>query len=191
MPEHPFIIAVDTITPRGLVIDQVLPAAWLDDLVPSPTGLSAKKDGHVHLTLHREGDRVDVKGEATMEPTGECMSCLDPVAPKIEAHILQALFPVDPDAEKAAVEEDESAEKDASAEDDGSGEYDGKQIDWGDIVREQLILALPIAPRCKEDCQGLCAQCGINKNHESCDCAAKQIDPRWEKLRLIKPAGNN
>jgi uncharacterized protein len=111
------------------------------------------------------------------------------LAPKLDLILFKAT-----DAEKLG--KDDDAEMDAFEDDaddgesEGTGEYDGKVVDWAAIVREQLLLALPIAPRCREDCKGLCPVCGVNKNETDCGCVTKQTDPRWDKLKLLKLDGN-
>lgn len=65
--------------------------------------------------------------------------------------------------------------------------FDGRQIDLGGIVREQILLALPIdAPLCREDCKGLCPSCGKDLNQAECGCERKPKDPRWAALESIK-----
>lgn len=50
-------------------------------------------------------------------------------------------------------------------------------------LRDLIILEQPMKPVCKEDCQGLCAQCGTNLNEQGCNCTIKEDDPRWEALK--------
>lgn len=54
-------------------------------------------------------------------------------------------------------------------------------VDLAPMVRDAILLDLPLAPLCREDCQGLCPVCGIDRNEGSCDCAAP-LDPRWATL---------
>ena len=63
---------------------------------------------------------------------------------------------------------------------------DEDEIDLVDVVREQMILALPSRPLCSEDCKGLCEICGINLNEASCDCKQEETDPRWAALKNLK-----
>ena len=53
------------------------------------------------------------------------------------------------------------------------------------IAEERIQMAVPMKPLCREDCLGLCPNCGAELNTESCRCAAPAIDPRWEALRLL------
>ncbi len=59
------------------------------------------------------------------------------------------------------------------------------QIDFGPIVREYLLIELPINPLCQDDCKGLCPVCGENLNTQTCDHGADSIDPRLAKLKSL------
>ena len=58
-------------------------------------------------------------------------------------------------------------------------------VDLAPLVRELTILELPIHPLCKEDCQGLCQECGTNLNEKDCGCVIDEIDPRLAKLKEL------
>jgi uncharacterized protein len=66
-------------------------------------------------------------------------------------------------------------------------------IDTEDIVRNQIILNIPMKPLCSEDCKGLCPICGTDLNEFNCECSKKEIDPRLAVLetflRRIKSNG--
>lgn len=53
------------------------------------------------------------------------------------------------------------------------------------LIKDAILLDLPVKIVCTEDCQGLCAQCGTNLNKDQCECTDDSIDPRWEKLKEI------
>lgn len=61
---------------------------------------------------------------------------------------------------------------------------DGK-LDLDELLRADILLALPVKYLCKADCKGLCAVCGSNLNNESCQCNQHQIDPRLEVLKQL------
>jgi uncharacterized protein len=63
--------------------------------------------------------------------------------------------------------------------------FEGDSIDLTEILREQIVLALPMYPRCKEDCRGLCSVCGANLNLGECGCDRSEIDPRWAALKTL------
>jgi uncharacterized protein len=60
-----------------------------------------------------------------------------------------------------------------------------KEIDISKTIHDVFILNRPIRLLCKEDCKGLCVNCGINLNNKSCDCHNENIDPRLEKLKSL------
>jgi uncharacterized protein len=68
--------------------------------------------------------------------------------------------------------------------------YEGNEIDLSDIILEFLLLELPIQRRCREDCKGLCPECGTNLNHETCECSKQtENDPDLafdERLQALK-----
>jgi len=55
-------------------------------------------------------------------------------------------------------------------------------LDLDDGIRQHLLLQTPLKPLCREDCRGICPQCGRNLNLDSCSCAAAEVDPRWAPL---------
>ncbi len=59
------------------------------------------------------------------------------------------------------------------------------QADLTDIVRQSIILAVGMKPLCSEDCRGLCPNCGVNLNEQTCSCIAEKGDPRWESLKKL------
>jgi uncharacterized protein len=78
-------------------------------------------------------------------------------------------------------------EREVAAEDVDIGYYRDDQIDLIELLREQFYLALPMKPLCREDCRGLCPQCGVNRNTGTCECAPGWDDPRLAPLKgLIK-----
>ncbi len=64
--------------------------------------------------------------------------------------------------------------------------YENDEIDLGHLMQEQFLLALPMKPLCRDDCQGLCVVCGTNLNTGSCDCKREWEDPRLAALRELK-----
>ena len=59
------------------------------------------------------------------------------------------------------------------------------ELDLEPLVRDAVLLELPLAPLCREDCAGLCPQCGANRNEGACGCAAPR-DPRWATLDVLR-----
>jgi uncharacterized protein len=59
------------------------------------------------------------------------------------------------------------------------------EIDLAEVIRQNLLLAIPLRPLCRSRCAGLCPICGKNWNDGPCDCHTVEIDPRLEKLRAL------
>jgi uncharacterized protein len=62
----------------------------------------------------------------------------------------------------------------------------GDQIDVGPLVRDAVLLELPLAPLCREACAGLCPECGANRNEGDCGHKPDDRDPRWAALDQLK-----
>lgn len=65
--------------------------------------------------------------------------------------------------------------------------YNGEILDLTNDVRSMVLLDLPMKPICREDCEGLCPVCGLDRNKEKCDCVIDTIDPRLAKLKEFFP----
>ena len=72
------------------------------------------------------------------------------------------------------------------AADQDSYEVRGTDIDLEPLLRDALVLALPLHPLCAESCKGLCARCGADLNQGSCGCVESQVDPRWAPLEALR-----
>src|SRR6185503_8978804 len=81
---------------------------------------------------------------------------------------------------------DDDGEREVTAKDLNTNVYRDDRIDLNEILREQFYLALPMKPLCRENCAGLCPQCGMNRNTGTCSCATEIVDPRLAPLRGLK-----
>lgn len=140
--------------------------------------------GTADVELYADETHVFLTGTFTGYLTVACSRCVDPM--KIEiAEALRVTFM--PKHEMPADDEDEASEEGAEVETEDLDlfPYEGEVVDLEPLLREQFVLAIPFAPLCREDCKGLCGQCGANKNAESCQCEAP-IDPRLAALKGLK-----
>ena len=64
--------------------------------------------------------------------------------------------------------------------------YEGDEVDLSGLIREQVLLALPTRPLCREDCRGLCPHCGVNLNRTTCGCRVEIPDRRMDAIRSLK-----
>jgi uncharacterized protein len=63
---------------------------------------------------------------------------------------------------------------------------EGDFLDLTPYIREAILLAFPYAPVCREGCRGLCPECGVDRNKETCSCSTERIDPRLAVLKELK-----
>jgi uncharacterized protein len=139
--------------------------------------------GHAELLEEHVGHReivpnIRLVGELSTRVEMRCARCLDPIERDIETKFDLLYRPLgsNPADDDASISEAETE----------IGFYQGEGILLEDVLREQILLALPVKAVCREDCKGLCPQCGANLNAESCNCAAERSDPRWSALQGIK-----
>ena len=136
---------------------------------------------HLDFDLHKDKDKFRLVGTSQTELELLCSRCLEPFRMPVDSSFDLRYLPA---TEMAADEEREVQEADLE-----TSYYRDDQIDLNELLREQFYLALPMKPLCREDCKGLCAQCGTNLNTGTCACAAEWEDPRLAPLKgLIKPS---
>jgi uncharacterized protein len=122
----------------------------------------------VHLTVHLESvnEGIVATGTASAPWTSVCRRCLRAIAETLEAPVME-VFEADP------VEGETQPLR-------------GVEIDFEPVAREAVLLGLPLAPLCREDCAGLCPHCGIDLNEGGCSCREEVVDPRWAALDELR-----
>jgi uncharacterized protein len=122
------------------------------------------------LTLASYAGGIMVTGTVSAPWQGECRRCGGPVEGRVVAEVLERYAPVG-----------------ASDRDEEAYPLTGDELDLEPLARDAILLELPLAPLCTEDCKGLCPTCGANRNTESCDCSPP-ADPRWAALDILRDA---
>ncbi|ONI70324.1 metal-binding protein [Actinosynnema sp. ALI-1.44] len=138
----------------------------VEDVIAAPRG--AVVDVDVLLESVVEG--VLVSGTASAPVEGECARCLDPLTSRVEVELTE-LFAYPHSATEETTDEDEVPRL---VED---------RIDLEPVVRDALVLALPLVPLCRPDCAGLCPGCGVKWADLGPDHGHEKIDPRWAALQ--------
>ena len=120
---------------------------------------------------------VLVTGSATAPVAGECARCLTPLASTVTASFTELyLYQHDRHDKHERFDEDDEQEE--------ALYLDGDLLDLEPVLRDAVVLALPMSPLCREDCPGLCVECGVpladaGPGHQHEDAP----DPRWAGLR--------
>ena len=130
-------------------------------------------------SAERAGDEIRVAGSLNTSLELACSRCLEPARVTINKPF--DLFFRQRDEEMFDEDEIELSERDTR-----TGFFTGTQLAIGDILREQILLALPMKALCTIDCKGLCPQCGMNLNSGSCNCPKENFSPRMDTLLEIK-----
>ena len=141
------------------------PADWRVELIGVPEGA----DVRLRLRLESVMEGVLVTGEVDVPVTGSCARCLEPIEDTLELDV-QELFAYAGSTTEATSEEDEVRR------------VEGEHLDLEPMVRDLVVLSLPLAPTCTEDCAGLCVDCGQRLDDLPADHSHEQLDPRWAGL---------
>jgi uncharacterized protein len=128
--------------------------------------------------VHKDKDRFRLVGTVKTELELACSRCLEPFRMPVDAAFDIRYLP--------ASEASRDHENEVEEEDLGTSYYSDDQIDLNGLLREQFYLALPMKPLHREDCKGLCPQCGTNLNTGTCACEAGWEDPRLTGLKALK-----
>jgi uncharacterized protein len=158
-------------TPKPLTAD--VDAARIDLEDDGTVNGSARFEGEVF----REGTKVHLRGEIAVDVDIVCSRCAEPLTERLE-------IPFE-DVFVNAAEETATADLEVEGTDLDEEVVESNEIDLSEVIREQILLNLPEQVLCKEDCKGLCPQCGANHNLLDCDCDKEDIDPRWAALKNL------
>ena len=124
-----------------------------------------------------DGRRVKAAGKITGHLELECDRCLKPVDSVLEAKFSREYVTTADYEAQHAVE--------LSEDDLNLSIFDGAVVDVDSLVREELLLAAPDQILCQQNCQGICPDCGADRNLASCDCETAAGDPRWAGLKEL------
>ncbi len=125
----------------------------------------------VDALLEWVNDGILATGTATAPFEAECRRCLNPVRGEVTAEFQELFEPEPREGESYPLK--------------------GERVDLGPLAREALLLELPLAPVCRDDCQGLCARCGADLNQGPCGCPPADRDPRWAALDVLDGLRND
>jgi DUF177 domain-containing protein len=139
------------------------------DLGISVIGVPPGSPVELDLRLESVVEGVLVSGSATVQVRGECVRCLGEISGELEVDIQELyVYPgVEPD-------------------DDLASRLEGDLIDLEPLLRDAVVLGLPFQPLCRDDCLGLCVECGANLNDDPDHRHEAHLDPRWDALRGLE-----
>jgi uncharacterized protein len=149
-----------------------------DELNPVDERVRLTAPAAVTGKVRLSGNEVFVSGHVDSRAQVECDRCLQPVEAPVSADFTLDYI-TGSEYESSEVAELTEAEMSVAV-------FDGEGLDVDEIVKEQILLAVPTRMLCREDCKGICPECGIDRNTGECSCVADNIDPRWAALKNFK-----
>jgi uncharacterized protein len=156
-------------TERRVTLTAPAPADLGIEVLRVPEGRPVDFD----LRLEAVVEGVLVTGTVTAALEGECARCLDAVHSEVRADLTE-LYVYDD-------------EPDRSDEDEETSRLQGDLIDLEPLLRDAVVLALPFQPLCRDDCPGLCVECGARLADDPEHAHTEPVDPRWAALEGLLP----
>jgi uncharacterized protein len=132
-------------------------------------GARAGADVRLRLRLESVMEGVLVTGDLDVPVEGSCARCLEPIEDTLHLSV-QELYAYSGSTTEATSEEDEVRR------------IEGDYLDLEPLARDTVVLNLPLAPVCTEDCAGLCVDCGLRLDDLPADHAHEVVDARWAGL---------
>ncbi|MBI3680073.1 MAG: DUF177 domain-containing protein [Acidobacteria bacterium] len=162
---------------RKIHFEVEYPAGEIDFLDPSlkQEGMLTAQ-GVAELLSHTLGE-IRIRGHAQAVMVTECDRCLEPARCTIDSGFDLFYRPLEtgPRQEEVAIDEGESE----------IGFYEGEGVALKDVLREFVLLDLPMQKVCQQDCKGICPVCGQNRNVAACHCGTGTADDRWAALKNL------
>jgi len=149
----------------------------LEEHVPAPKdfgaaliGVQEGSDMELDLRLEAVHEGILVTGTANVHVTGECGRCLDPIAYDLDVDVQELFYYGDADLGQVSEAEEEEQYR-----------IEHDSIDLEPVLRDAVVTMLPFQPVCREDCKGLCPECGM-RLEEDPGHHHEVVDPRWAAL---------
>lgn len=159
-----------------LELEGVLPPGVLE------LGGDVSQSGDVRWVgcLAREDGRIRFSGAITGSLEVACDRCLDPTGLEVSGEF-DLFF-----EQRDDLEYEENAEIELEEPDTRTSFMKGTRLDVREVIGEQLQLAIPMKPLCRDDCRGLCPECGQNLNNATCDCTVPAVHLAFGVLQTLK-----
>jgi len=177
----------------GSALTQTRTVPAPDDLRLELIGVPAGADVALEVRFEAVSEGVLATGTATVPLAGECARCLAPLTSSVIVGF-QELYLYAEGRHDKHDKHDRYDNHDEQEEQDAEGLYhlDGDLLDLEPAFRDAVVLALPMSPLCREDCPGLCTECGApladaGPGHQH-DAA---VDPRWAALQQLSEQGDD
>jgi uncharacterized protein len=126
---------------------------------------------------------VEIEGSISTAVRLSCGRCLQSFETPVESSFALTYKQKEPDTDESGSSQEEL---ELTAEDMGLIYYQGEEINLQNEIQEQVVMAFPLRTLCKQDCKGLCPQCGADLNNEVCDCDRSPPAGKFAALKNLK-----
>lgn len=177
-------IRVTALPAEGVLIEDKLDPTQFEDLMELQAGDACSFQDLLAVSLRviPTVGMFQVEGHVAGRACLACSRCLAPAECRLDSSFRLTFSRVVPgDAADAPTEPHE-----LQAQELGLVLFEGDELDFREVIQEQVIMAIPMQPLCREDCRGLCAGCGANLNDGPCGCTGDDVDPRLAVLKNLK-----
>jgi uncharacterized protein len=148
------------------------------DEVPADDAFRVVAPVELAFDIFKDNAQFRLVGSVSTTLELPCSRCLEPFALPVASSFDLRYQP--------HTENTGEGEREVEEDDLTTAFYENDTIDLGHLMREQFFLALPMKPLCREDCQGLCPDCGTNLNRGTCSCERAWEDPRFAALKELR-----
>jgi uncharacterized protein len=134
-----------------------------------------------NLSIKKVGHEIVVQGDISTGAELQCSRCLKNYVDEMNIPINVIYHPVEElkTEGKHEIKEDELE----------MGFYSGDEFDPLELLKEQIVLNIPMKPLCSDECKGICPNCGVDLNTTNCSCKERSIDPRFDTLKKLLTKG--
>ena len=172
MTADPFVVPITSFRHQHGVRREEHRRGPIGEVAVTASRLAPGGEADADVVLEVADGGIVVSGVVDAPWVGECCRCLKPVKGTTKLDV-QELYRV-------------RAEGEGPNEDEETYPLGHETLDLRPLVRDAVVLGLPMAPLCWPDCAGLCSQCGADLNAGECSCPKQLGDPRWAALDVLR-----
>ncbi len=176
MTANPWLVPVTSLRRQPGARREERRAGGVGELKVAGSVVPATAEVVADLLLDSISGGIEVTASILAPWQGECRRCLRPIEGELQCEVRELYRP--------------RAEHEPPDADEETYPLTGDHLDLRPLVRDALLLELPLAPLCREDCLGLCPTCGADLNRGECGCAPSATDPRWAALDSLRGQGS-
>lgn len=187
MAHNPWLVPITTLKRSPGTRRAESRSGRVGELAVAGTFVPGDGEVSVEAILDAVAGGIEVSADVSAPWKGECRRCLKPVDGRLTVHVRELYRPHEHNGHAhRARGEHQDHQPHPEEEDEETYPLRGEMLDLQPLVRDSLLLELPLAPLCSDDCRGLCPTCGADLNESPCGCTETPSDPRWAALEALK-----